>query len=268
MFKRDREKESLTCSICFQDYNLNLLPNCLIPCGHTFCIKCANILKSKKCTICESNISQVIPDYALADIVIFKLTGIPKNDNNYRNNAPRINTAADKPTRHVTINDSITRIEIESTNKNIKTVSNNSKKQNILTDSTVHLIMHGNETDQLKGMYELRKLLSVEVDPPIDSVVDSPGLVDKFIEILRKSTNKELIFETLWVLTNVASGTTSHVAQIMRHSDILTILINFISSDNVNIEEQSIWCLSNIAGDSPLLRDSVLDAGIMEPLLK
>jgi hypothetical protein len=255
MFKRDREKESLTCSICFKDYNSNLLPNCLIPCGHTFCKKCAIILKSKKCSICDTYISQVIPDYALADIVILKLTGIPKNDNNYRINA-------DKPTRLVTISDSITQIETE--NK----IPNNFKKQYILTNPTVHLIMYGSETDQLKGMNELCKLLSIELNPPIDSVVDSPGLVDKFIEILRKSTNKELIFETLWVLTNVASGTTSHVAQIMRHSDILTILINFISSDNVNIEEQSIWCLSNIAGDSPLLRDSVLDAGIMEPLLK
>lgn len=37
---------------------------------------------------------------------------------------------------------------------------------------------------------------------------------------------------------------------------------------NISFQEQAVWALGNIAGDSPECRDHVLDSGILVPLLQ
>lgn len=44
-------------------------------------------------------------------------------------------------------------------------------------------------------------------------------------------------------------------------------LINLIMSPHHDVREQSIWALGNIAGDGPVFRNMVLDAGIIPPLV-
>lgn len=45
-------------------------------------------------------------------------------------------------------------------------------------------------------------------------------------------------------------------------------LVALLSSPHLNIGEQAVWALGNIAGDGPKCRDLVLQAGTMEHLLK
>jgi importin subunit alpha-6/7 len=40
------------------------------------------------------------------------------------------------------------------------------------------------------------------------------------------------------------------------------------TSHNNDVQEQVVWALGNIAGDSAMCRDEVLDSGILPPLLK
>ena len=44
-------------------------------------------------------------------------------------------------------------------------------------------------------------------------------------------------------------------------------LIELLSSPNMDVVEQSIWALGNIAGDGPKMRDIVIDQGIIVLLL-
>lgn len=41
-----------------------------------------------------------------------------------------------------------------------------------------------------------------------------------------------------------------------------------MSSPNRDVQEQAVWALGNIAGDSPCYRDHLLDAGVLMPLLQ
>lgn len=43
--------------------------------------------------------------------------------------------------------------------------------------------------------------------------------------------------------------------------------INLLSSIVLDVREQAVWALGNIAGDSPQCRDYVLRAGALKPLL-
>lgn len=46
------------------------------------------------------------------------------------------------------------------------------------------------------------------------------------------------------------------------------VFIELLSSPVDDVQEQAVWALGNIAGDSSECRDFVLDHGVMQPLLK
>lgn len=48
----------------------------------------------------------------------------------------------------------------------------------------------------------------------------------------------------------------------------MPIFIELLSSPYGDVQEQAVWALGNIAGDSPACRDHLLNSGIMQPLLQ
>ena len=124
------------------------------------------------------------------------------------------------------------------------------------------------EATALECVTSLRKLLSLENNPPIDAVIGS-GVVPQLVNLLSAAVDgsPRLQFEAAWCLTNVASGSseqTSHVAR----AGAIPAFVRLLSSPDENTCEQAFWALGNIAGDSATLRDAVLDAGVMVPLLR
>jgi len=69
-------------------------------------------------------------------------------------------------------------------------------------------------------------------------------------------------FEAAWCLTNIASGTSDHVNTIIEQG-ALQSFVNLCDSQHIDVVEQVIWGLGNIAGDSPLIRDKVLESGAL-----
>lgn len=66
----------MNCDICYDDYNSNeKKPFTLVPCGHTFCIKCINSLMSREasCPNCRKKISEKIPNYGLVGLLELNL---------------------------------------------------------------------------------------------------------------------------------------------------------------------------------------------------
>lgn len=46
------------------------------------------------------------------------------------------------------------------------------------------------------------------------------------------------------------------------------IFIDLITNSTEHVQEQAVWALGNIAGDSPACRDYLLNSNVMMPLLK
>lgn len=118
---------------------------------------------------------------------------------------------------------------------------------------------------QYEKVTQIRKMLSIERNPPIQQVIES-GIIGRLIEFLKRSENPGLQFEASWALTNVASGTTEHTREIINHGAI-PIFVELLKSPSDDVREQAVWALGNIAGDSPECRNLVLEAGVLEPLL-
>ncbi|CEG42657.1 importin alpha-2 subunit [Plasmopara halstedii] len=119
--------------------------------------------------------------------------------------------------------------------------------------------------EQSNAVSKLRRLLSLESNPPIKEVINL-GVVPLLVEFLKQHDRPEMQFEAAWALTNIASATTEDTEVVIRCGAV-ELLCTLLLSPNEDVCEQAVWALGNIAGDSPQCRDVVLSAGAMMPLL-
>jgi len=91
------------------------------------------------------------------------------------------------------------------------------------------------------------------------------NLVPKFLAFLKRFDLPKLQFEAAWCITNLASGNNDHV-QVLLEKGTVDVLIELLNSDQVDVIEQAIWGLGNIAGENHKVRDMVINAGAVGPI--
>ncbi|ORZ17058.1 armadillo-type protein [Absidia repens] len=110
----------------------------------------------------------------------------------------------------------------------------------------------------------LRKLISMEENSLIQQVIDA-DIVLKVVEAL-ESTHELLQYESLWIIINVASGSSTQT-EVVIQAGAIPVLVKILSSDTIKVKELAAWALGNIAGNDPESRDCVLEHGALVPLL-
>ncbi|OAG32157.1 importin subunit alpha-2 [Nematocida displodere] len=127
----------------------------------------------------------------------------------------------------------------------------------------------------VEGATEIRRLLSAEKCPPIDSIVMT-GLTTVFGRLINPANPVfaniaeekviKVIHEASWVLTNISSGNNLQTMAVIK-SGAVKHLVGLLLMNNEEIQDQGVWALGNIAGDCEAARDIVINAGATEPIL-
>ncbi len=105
-----------------------------------------------------------------------------------------------------------------------------------------------------------RKALSVSKNPPISELLQEDPM-KVFVAILEDSgSTEDTIFETIWILTNIASGT-SEQTRVVVESGALDAAMNHLESSSILVAEQTLWLMGNVCGDCVENRDMILLAG-------
>jgi importin subunit alpha-1 len=110
---------------------------------------------------------------------------------------------------------------------------------------------------------QIRLLLSVKHDPPIEHVIDS-GVIPKLVDFLAKREHSELVIEATRILAAVASGDSRQTLAVIE-AGAVPYLVELLR--DLDAQEYAAGALSNIAANGSAARDLVLDAGAMEKLL-
>ncbi|KAF2351247.1 Armadillo [Trinorchestia longiramus] len=124
-------------------------------------------------------------------------------------------------------------------------------------EEMVQVIRSGGEEEQYATVKRTRKLLSKNDGTPIDEFL-KVGILPPLKACLEKHHNPQLQFETLWALTNIASGTSEQTKAVV-DADFVPIFLRLLSSNSSKVREQAVWVVGNILGDSPELRDRVVE---------
>jgi hypothetical protein len=117
----------------------------------------------------------------------------------------------------------------------------------------------------LTHVKKVRNYLS-QPDPNSKFVAEifESGIVPYLISFLIRE-ELELKLEATWVLTNLIYGDSIYAQQTL---GAIPLLIPMIEHSNVEISQQTVYCLGNYAGDGPLTRELILDHGGLQPLVR
>ena len=128
----------------------------------------------------------------------------------------------------------------------------------------INLFHSQNIDDKFKGLIGIRKLLSIESNPPIQEIIEL-NIVPELINLLDNSLY-EFKYEATYCLCNIAFGTPEQAKTIIIYGGIPKIM-NLLDCSIEEIKSQTIWLVSNLISDSDKIRNILIENKIFDKIL-
>ena len=112
----------------------------------------------------------------------------------------------------------------------------------------------------------IRRATSTETEPPVAELVHT-GIVPHIIELLSTDYYGEgsIIIEASWIAANIASREATHV-NFLVSLEIIPIALKLLQYNSKAVNENALFILANIAGETSGYRDEILRQGVADVL--
>lgn len=95
-------------------------------------------------------------------------------------------------------------------------------------------------------------------DLVVDQIIDD-GIVKSLVDVLQRyNDDVPIMYDAMWALLNIASQSTDG-AYAVADTGVIPYIVRCLLHAHPDIRTQAAWCLGNIAGEDPTLRDQVLN---------
>lgn len=175
-----------------------------------------------------------------------------------RRRLKKTNTKAIEYSKSLFDNLTISKEAFEVANKSVPNINELDNYVNNLQNSN-------NINDQYIGLVCIRKILSSKSNSPIQEIIDK-GLVFILINLLNHKF-PEFVYEATYSLTCICSGTQDQSNTVVIKGGAKRF-IQLCDAEYVEIQEQAILGLANLAGDGINLRDKLIVLGALEKIKK
>jgi hypothetical protein len=108
---------------------------------------------------------------------------------------------------------------------------------------------------------KLRKCLSVQVDTPIQAVLDY-GALPYLIDLMKSDEHPYLQLEAAWCVTNMATGSCLQTCKLVEKGAV-PIYVQLLGKNNINLVEQAVWGVGNLCSESLQVRDMFVNNNTM-----
>lgn len=119
----------------------------------------------------------------------------------------------------------------------------------------------GNLPAVLSSLTKIRHFVSEDDSPPIDDLLRTQ-IVPYIIQLLKPEAYEEenILVEALWILVNIASRESDHVNYLVGN-EIIPKILPLLEHSSFQVQENVIWILANICGESLVYRNEMLKNG-------
>jgi len=140
--------------------------------------------------------------------------------------------------------------------------------KSLLTGLVINMnIQAHDQSDKLLNCSALLRRVLEANDPPIQTVIDF-GVVPKLIEILTTTENDAIHLNLEHVVVGLLAGTKEQVDMLVTNTGFLTLLVSLVESLHEGLPEKAILALGKVVDASSRIRDMLVQAGIVMPLLR
>merc|ERR1719421_2614170 len=110
-------------------------------------------------------------------------------------------------------------------------------------------LMSNDPQAQFSATQEYRKLLSIELNPPIQEVIGA-GVVPRFVQLLQ-SPNDDVREQAVWALGNIAGDSPNFRDLVLQSGGLNPIMSVLVDSEKMSIMRNATWTLSNLCRGKP-----------------
>ena len=131
-------------------------------------------------------------------------------------------------------------------------------------------INHGSLVAQFNAITNIRNMLAdTDRDLNTDSrQIINANMIPKLLNFAQKASRPALQYESLWILSNIASGLQQHTKCIIQHNGHKIIIDSLANSDHYQIKDNAVWALGNIAGEGKELATLLIENGILDHIMR